>query len=136
MHRTPEVMGISKLFNQFISECVKQNVYQHKPQLSPKMKQYFKSLSANERAMLTNTVSSFKYNPKWHETFKKPIARKRLTTKDKEEALHLYEMGLTQADMTTELGVSESTISRVFFKNGIRLIVDSRVFNLFSFSSK
>ena len=135
-HRTPEVLESSKLFSRFIAECGKQKVYQQKPQLSPKMKPYLKSLSVREKMMLTKTVASYKYNNKWYKILREPKKKIRLNQQDKDEALFLYELGNTQAEIAKELGVSESSISRLFSREGFYLIRDSHNIGLFDFPHK
>ena len=138
-HHTPELEFSSRAFSSFITKCKKARAFQSKPYLVPEVKTYLGSISPREKDMITDTISNYnKYDKLWYlKLLKEPTKTHRLSDSDKGEALFMYQLGETQKEIASELGVSESQISRLFKKQGIRmkLIKDSRLTGLFSFGS-
>jgi hypothetical protein len=129
-HHTSEMKISSGLFADFAMQCKRVHAFQSMPHRLPKIKSYLNVLSPKEKHMIQSTISNYnKYDPDWYrELLREPTKRYRLVASDIDKALFLYQQGETQKDIASELGVSESQISRLFIKNGYRKLKDSQYY--------
>jgi len=120
-HRDDEIAETATIFKSFMKFCNDRNIYSAKPQNIAKTKPFLDSLSPQERNMINTTIASYNaYDKKWYQDprfkMKKVQAIKRLTLELREEILFMIQLGQTQASISEELNVSESTISRIVNK--------------------
>ncbi len=119
-HRTEQILQSSKLFDAYVRRCCKTGLHR-KNQIPAEMKA---TMQTSEYIDLIRTLKNFKpydMSIKCSGERKMP-KRKRLTADDKQKIEEMSFLGLTMSDIAEELGVSESTISRVLRNRGIRRV--------------
>lgn len=132
-HHTDKITHSSKIFAKFLSECKKQGIRHLKLRLPLKLKSYLSLLSHEDRQMLEETISNYyRYDRKWYQSEKflgVTVPRKRkykridnLNDREKDKILTLYQQGTSMKEISKEVKVDTSTISRLFRDKKIRRI--------------
>ena len=134
-HRDDEIAETAAVFKSFMKFCKDNHIYSAKPQSIVKSKPFLNSLSPQERNMINTTIASYNaYDKKWYKDsrFKmnSELKVKKLTAELMDEILFMSQLGQTQASISKELNVSESTISRALKKRGRRVKLKDSIFLL------
>jgi len=140
-HRSDKVVHSGKVFAGFLSECKKQGLSQIKQRLPQEAKQYLVGLSSSDRKSLAETIANYyKYDKKWFydekflgRTTTRVRRYKRLDAIEIAKVEELFGQGVSLKRIGMKFGVSESTVSRLFDRIGVRRMYmrDSLYHNLF-----